>query len=208
MAAASYGITIVKTFTYRGQAEEWSNTYWLEGTPPATQAEALAMARDLAEHEQPLYLGTVTVVRAYVYAGTELHRPADFVIDPLQHADNTAIVGTAVTGTGTYPAGDQAAWIRWKTSLRTEKGKPVYLRKYFHGVPTDEDSPATSDNVSPSWAAAATAFGNSLAAGPVGGGKIADRFRDGDPLLSNSHSTFMTVRTLKRRGKRPLAPAP
>src|SRR5439155_24617012 len=114
---------------------------------------------------------------------------------------------TLTTGTGTHPAGDQALWIRRKTSRRTSKGKPIYLRKYFHGVPTAESSPTTSDNVGTTWGTAAGTFGTNLRTTGVGGfGTITGRGVT-DVILGDAHSSFITTRTLERRGRRPETPS-
>jgi hypothetical protein len=199
--SSQLGITLVKKFTYRGDAsEEWSNTYWFTGAPASTQTQAQSFVDDLASHEKTLYLGTVTVEKAYVFSDNAPGAVAAFVVPSLTGGP---ITGTMTTGTGTYPAGDQAAWIRWKTSRRTEKGRPIYLRKYFHGVPSDEDSPTTADNVSPSWATAANAFATLLEGGTLGYGKVCGRGHTDDVLIGHAISTFIGMRQLKKGRKRP-----
>jgi len=201
--AAACGITLVKKFTYRGDAnEEWSNTYWFDGTAPTTQSEADSMARALAAKEVTVFLGTSQIVRAYVYDDDSPTAVAAFTVD-LTTGSGSPYTGTMTTGTGTYPAGDQAAWVRWKTSRSTSKGKAIYLRKYFHAVPTDEDSPSTADNVSPSWATAAGTFATDLQSGSFWGfGAITGRGH-ADTITGHAVSTFITTRTLHRRGRRP-----
>jgi hypothetical protein len=199
--ATQLGITLVKKMTYRGDPnEEWSNTYWFDGTPPTTQTQAQSFVDDLASHEKTLVLGTVTYLKAYVFNDNAPTAHAAFVVPSFTSGP---ITGTMTTGTGTYPAGDQAAWIRWLTSRRTSKGRPIYLRKYYHGVPTDEDSPTTVDNVSPSWATAAGAFATLLQGGSLGYGKIVGRGHASDVITAHSIAPFIGIRQLKKGRKRP-----
>lgn len=193
-------MTIIKRMTYRGNLEEWANNYWLTGTPPASDAGWKTLADQLIAEEKVCYLGTVAAVRAYGYNDNDPHADSVFVYDYLAAA--ATVSGTASSGTGTYPAGDQAAWVRWGTS-RYARGKRIYLRKYFHGVPTDEDSPSTSDNVAPGWSTAANAYAQKLLDGTAAHGrKIRSQPQD-EVLVSKAVSTYITVRQLRRRGKRP-----
>src|ERR1044072_6383014 len=106
--AAACGITLVKKFTYRGDAnEEWSNTYWFDGTAPATQSEADSMARALAAKEVTVFLGTSQIVRAYVYDDDSPTAVAAFTVD-LTTGSGSPYAGRKKTGTGKHPAGDQA----------------------------------------------------------------------------------------------------
>jgi hypothetical protein len=201
--AAQLGITLVKKMSYRGNAnEEWSNTYWFDGAPPGTRAEAVSFVNDLISREKTLILGTVTYVRAYVFTDNADHAHSAYVLDV---TDIGTVVGTMTTGTGTYPAGDQAAWIRWKTGRVTSKGRPVYLRKYYHGVPTDEDSPSTVDNVSPSWATAAGTFATAMHSGALGYGKLVGRGHLADVISSHTVATYIGIRQLKKGRRRPPA---
>ena len=103
-------------------------------------------------------------------------------------------------------SGDTAQWIRWSTDQLTERGKPIYLRSYFHpGYPSSTVGP---DQVAASWQTAAQAFGDAWITG----------YDDGDSVLHHragphgvvglvaTPSEFVTTRTLKRRGKRPTTP--
>ena len=201
--SAQFGITIVKKMAYRGDPnEEWSNTYWFTGTPPGTQAEADSAAQALATEELPLYLATCEAVRAYIYNDNAPHTPAAFVSD-LTSGPGAPYLGTMLTGTGTYPAGDQAAWIRWATARRTSKGRLIYLRKYYHGVPTEEESPTTADQVVGSWLTPSLTFSAHLAGGTFWGfGQLTGKGHV-DTLGEARSSHFITTRTLERRGKRP-----
>jgi len=200
--AAVVGVTLIKRMTYRGDAsEEWSNQYHFSGSVPADNTAWKALYDALIVQEKTLYLSTCAVVRAYGYDSDADDAVAVDSYDYLAAA--ATVAGTATTGTGTYPAGDQAAWIRWKTSRLNTKGKPIYLRKYYHGVPTEEDSPTTSDTVAAGWITSAQAFGTKMFDGTFLDGRTIRSRLNAETILNRGVSTYITTRTLKRRGKRP-----
>jgi hypothetical protein len=114
-----------------------------------------------------------------------------------------AVPGTLPTGTTVAQSGDTAAWIRWSTDQLTSKGKPIFLRNYYH--PAYSSAGAAPDTIDTGWITAAQEFGDDWIAG----------FTDGDGVLHVRcgpkgavglvalPSSFATTRTLERRGKRP-----
>jgi hypothetical protein len=200
--AAQTGLTIVKKFTYRGNAsEEFSNTYHFTGSVPADATAWKALSDALILQEKTLYLGSASAIRAYGYNSDADDAVAVWSWDYL--AQGTSVPGTIVTGTGSYPAGDQAGWVRWKTSRLNTKGKAIYLRKYFHAVPVAAPSGATTDQILPAWTTAANAFAAKLHDGTFLDGRLITARAHTDVVISHSASTWITTRTLKRRGKRP-----
>lgn len=204
---AETGVTVVKRFFYRGDAtEEFSNQYWFQGaSTPTDTAGWRALFDALVLQEKTLYTSLVTIVRGYGYDSSAEHVPAVWSVD-LTQAPNTVVPGTMAT-TGSIPApGDAAVWIRWKTDKLTSKGKPIYLRKYYHDarIPT-----AGGDAVHSTQQTALNAFGLKLRDGTFLGGQTVRG--PGSPkmpagtsitLLGHGVSSYATTRTLKRRPKR------
>ena len=200
--ATVVGVTIIKRMTYRGDAsEEWSNQYHFTGAVPVDHTAWKALYDALIAQEKTLYLSTCAVVRAYGYDSDADDAVAVDSFDYLAAA--ATVPGTASTGTGTYPAGDQAAWVRWKTSRLNTKGKPIYLRKYYHGVPTEEDNPTTADTVAAGWITSAQAFGTKMFDGTFLDARTIRSRLHAETILNRGVSMYITTRTLKRRGKRP-----
>jgi len=191
-------ITLVKEFDYRGLPEEWSNTYGLTGGPLADYDAMKTLCGSLAAWEKTIYLASSRIVRALVYQpGAEV---AARVIDFSTEMGGDVVGSLAVGSTAIEWAGDQAGWIRGKIGVNV-KGRPVYVRKYYHGGASGTDSDLTIN----AWRTAAA----QLAAGLTGGQLTSGRRwcgPDGEDVTLVAVSDYVTTRTLKRRGKRPTSP--
>lgn len=188
-------MTIVKSFTYRGAAEEWSNTYHLTDHP-ADEAGWRTLSDWLMGYEKTVYSARCTIERSLCYDDSD---------DPVTYTYNLADWGGVVSGTfsasaGAQAPGDVAAWVRWFTGDRNSKGKPVYLRKYFHDV--EVNGYPNADQITSTQVTAYQAFGDQLLT-PIHAG-ISLAKPDGSlPDGPAACSTYATTRTLKRRGRRP-----
>lgn len=194
-------LTIVKSFGYRGTPEEFSNTYFMDGALPASPSSWKTLADNVIAEEKAIFPSNVTIVRAIGHqAGQSV---AVWAYDYLAHSEEVA--GTLTPPSASVPMpGDSAVWIRWSTDALTSKGKPIFLRSYYHGL--FQGNTDTTNDLSP--AAQVTAmqeYGDDWIAG----------FADGDAVvhhragphgvagLTALPSTYITTRTLERRGKRP-----
>lgn len=188
-------ITTIKRFVYRGNQEEWSNTYHFTGTTPADQAAWKTLADALIAQEKTLFGVNQTFVRAYGYAPGNEHSVAQI--------DYVALGGALVTGTGSFASsaptpGDAAFMIRGKVGT-SSTGKSVYIRKYFHGAFCTS---ADADSLNPAQKAAANAFAAKLIDGTLPGSFKWSSPQGTVPAVVSA-LPFITTRTLKRRGKRP-----
>jgi hypothetical protein len=158
----------------------------------------LQLANDLIAHEKLVMPGTVTYVAAYGYNDDAEKAQAvwshDFTVPGPPPA------GTRPAG-GHTMSGDQAAMISWRTSRKNARGKWIYLRKYIHsGAISDTDI----DELDTNYQILLGALVNELS--PAGGafwGGIRSRTH-ADNITATSVSKWVTTRSLKRRGKRPL----
>ena len=194
MAAA--GITIVKSFLYRGVYEEWSNTYHLSAAP-SSRANWIALANALGAAESPCMSSSVTYQRALCYADTD--NASTYTL--YNGSDLTANSGGCSAGSDVHASGDQAAVLSWNTGLSGSTGKAVWLRKYFHGSFVKVYS--NQDSISTTLAANLATFGAALLTTAINGSiYFADKTgrRPDGPVRVDS---VITTRTLKRRGKRP-----
>lgn len=192
-------IVIVKSFVYRGQPEEWSNKYHFTGVTPDDAAEWLTLIDGWANAERGCYTAGTKVVRAYGYEAGSNH--ANFVHDYTNGGVAPGSPGTFAPGTGNAAPGDAAATVRWSTGDYNRRGKLIYCRKYFHDV----WMPAGGhDTLHPDQAAAIASFAGVVTSGFFPGGA---RYcgPQGADLDNHTVDPFITTRTLKRRGKRPLA---
>lgn len=189
----------MKKFTYRGDAnEEFSNKYYLTGTDPASPAAWTTLFDALVAEEKKLFTNNVSIIRGYGYTDDSPTAASVWSRDLVAAA--ATVAGTFVGGGQTTP-GDVAACVRWKTSRLTSKGKPIYLRKYYHGARADA---SVADNVLAAHKTAYEAFATLLWDGAgVDGREIRGPGQASEVILGSSCLPHLTTRTLKRRGKRP-----
>jgi hypothetical protein len=187
---------------YRGTTdEEFSNRYYLRGAPPADDAAWLTLVTDLANLEAICFSPPVKTVRAYGYNDDAANAQSVFSHDWLATGDWP---NGSLTDSGPLMAGDQAGLIEWKTNRKNSRGKFIYLRKYFHHGHVDATN---TDNLGTQTALNYRQFAHELdPAGTAFHGGIRSRTH-ADPLLFIGEYSYVTTRTLKRRGKRPLAHA-
>lgn len=185
-------IVINKIFTYRGVPEEWSNRYHFSGPTPGSLAEWKTLALAIWASERT-FLGTLTNFNGFLgyNAGDNT---ANAIMGP---DDLTAGEKTAGVLSGNSVPGDVAAWVRWSTGERGSKGRPIFLRKYFHSVGT-----SGSDQIVGTARTAMIAYGEKMKDGTLPGGvKICGP--QGAVAGIVKVPTYLTTRTLKRRGKDP-----
>lgn len=203
MAAPTTGLTIIKRFPYRGDAnEEYSNKYLLTGTTPADSTAWRALFDAVVAEEKKLYPSNTSVIAGYGYDSPSDTAHAIWSVD-LTVSPNSPVAGT-YTGGGIRAPGDSAVWVRWGLDRLNSKGKRVFLRKYFHPAPIDtvQNSGNGGDAIMAAWVTAATAFGAFMDGGTLlGSRKVTDRL--GTITVGHAVSTWVTTRSLKRRGKRP-----
>lgn len=208
--ATACGLTVIKRFFRHGvQNEEYSNTYWFTGGPPADDTAWRTFFDAVVTSEKAIYLSSCQVIRGYGYNDDSGHKPGDtgdvapavFSVD-LTVAPNTVVNGSLALGTGIIAPSDAAVWARWKTSRRTNPGgKPIYVRKYFHpAIATDSNN---SDQVLAAQKTALTTHATKMQDGTLPGARKITTCGVNDVILAVGASSWITTRTLKRRGKRP-----
>lgn len=206
MADSACGLTIVKKFTYRGDAnEEYSNTYWFTGTTPVDAAAWKTLADAVIAQEKTVYPSSVKAVRAYGYDSPNDTTGEHAVWSYDYEGAVETVAGTYSTTGLDIMAGDAATWIRWRTDRRTSPGgKLIYLRKYFHPAVRASGS---IDSVATSWRSAAVTFGSYLVGATVPGSRKLCAMHHTEDAASFASddveaALYVTTRTLKRRGKR------
>lgn len=192
-------LTIVKTFTYRGAPEEWSNTYFMDGDLPSDDASWKTLADAVIAEEKTVIDTGQDIIRAIGHKAGE--SVAVWAYDYEAHSEEVA--GTFTPTAGVAQSGDTAAWIRWSTDQKTDKGKPIYLRNYYH--PAYTETGANTDLILPLWATAAGDYGTAWITGFMDGDGVTHHRAGprGAVGLVETVSQYATTRTLERRGRRP-----
>lgn len=188
-------ITLVKEMSYRGESEEFSNTYHLDGTTPSNETEWRALAQAVWETEAGCFAATAKLVRAYGYvAGNNISvAQIDFRVD-LPDITTGQLDSTG----GRKMAGDQAGTFRARGYIGAN-GKRVYATKYMHHGYVNTADP---DTITSFTADAYLAHAAAMIAGTLPGGMkwVCPQAQE----LDQPHaSPWVTTRTLKRRGRRP-----
>jgi hypothetical protein len=190
-------LSLEKSFPYRGGREHFLNEYHLDQVPlDSTVWNSLGSAA--WSFEANVFPSSVQLERIIG------HNPGTPPV--LVYESDVAPPGEGgISGSFTPIAtehecpGDDAVWVRYGTTQKTSRGKPIYLRNYYHAVFYD----ATPDTLSARQKTALDALGAAWVAGINVSGTT---FRRAGPrgAVAQNHQTaqFITTRTLKRRGRR------
>jgi len=118
------GVSVTKSTSFRGVAQEFSNTYYYEftGTPNQTLGDELISL--LVNFEKSIHAPSVTFVRAWAWSagGTK--------------AENNMLSQNSLSGAGTNGGSggndkERAFLVRFRAGTDS-RGRPVYLRKWWH----------------------------------------------------------------------------
>lgn len=193
---AAPGVTLVNSFTYRGAPEEWSNTYHFQGSAPSTPADWRSLVDALVAKVKLILEPAVTIERALCYSDTSSSSVYSY--------DLAAFAGV-VAGTFDLAAngahaqeGDTCYELRWGTGRTTSKGKPIYLRKYYHPALTTLTG---QDVIAPGLQTATDTFASSIMSSSGAWPGLAGP--DGVAPTGYRTMPFVSTRQLRKGRKRP-----
>ena len=123
---ARYGLSVVKTMLFRGVQQHFGNTYYFEA--PILEANTSAL-NDLVDAvvaiDKSLHANNATYVRARLWTADGGPQANHMVIDRLLSG-----TGSAGSTAGSMDR-ERAYLIQFRAGVDT-KGRPVYLRKWYH----------------------------------------------------------------------------
>lgn len=123
---ARVGVSITKTFSFRGAAQEFSNTYYYETPLPVIASVATGLIDAVVALEKPMHGSQVTFLRGRCWTTGGTKAENNMLADkPLSGT------GTAGTGGGSSLDRERAFLVRFRAG-NDSRGRPVYLRKWWH----------------------------------------------------------------------------
>jgi hypothetical protein len=137
---ARIGISLTKSVSYRNSTQEFSNVYYYTSSSPLpTENEADAMIDQLVAIEKAFHSTSVSYVRARCWSQGG------------SPGTNDMILQKNLAGTGSTTADNTMDRERaFLASIRAgvdSRGKPVYLRKWYHSCGTGPGSVAASTTI-------------------------------------------------------------
>lgn len=152
---ARIGISITKSVSFRGSVQEFSNVYYYESSSSLpSAADADTMIDQLKAIEVPFHSTLVTFVRGRLWsqggsAGT-----------------NEMISQKNLSGTGSSTADStldkERAFLAYRRAGVDSRGKPVYLRKWYHSCGAGPGGVAVSTGMSAQTTAMTSTQRNSV----------------------------------------------
>lgn len=120
------GVSITKTCSFRGVAQEFSNTYYYDGPLVVGQSDASALIDAIVALEKPMHYSSVTFKfgRCWSAGGT---KSENHMLD--QHSLSGA--GTNASLPLASQDKERAFLVRFRAGIDS-RGRPVYLRKWWH----------------------------------------------------------------------------
>jgi hypothetical protein len=169
---ARYGVAIQKRCGYRLGTQHFSNQYYYEMNIPSSNLSDLDLVVDeIVAKEKAMFSTAVTFVRGRLWS--QVGTPAQ----------NEMLIDKALSGTGaaaTDPGQDrEAAFLVRARAGNDSRGRPVYLRKWFHllvtsiaGAAIDTGVRANTSEIPAAARSALETFFNSLKAFTVSGQNV------------------------------------
>lgn len=126
---AIWGLSIEKTASFRGVAQVFANVYHYNdagGSP--SDADLTTLLDNIVAHEKTFHASSVTFVRGRVWSAGGSEAANQMRVDK-------SLSGTgALTNNGSFDR-ERAALVRWRAGSDS-RGRPVYLRKWWHVMST------------------------------------------------------------------------
>jgi hypothetical protein len=119
------GVSIEKSMAFRGGVQPFANTYYYSGPVTETATVALtALVDDLKAKEQTQFGAHVSFVRGRCWKADGTQQQNIMIVDKV-------LSGVGAIATHANMDRERAYLVRFRAGVDS-KGRPVYLRKWFH----------------------------------------------------------------------------
>jgi hypothetical protein len=193
---AAPGVVLYKTFSWRGDTEEWGNTYHFVGSAPSSDADWRDLVDALVDLEKTCLGSQVTIERAICYEDTDDSSVYSYDLSAFAGPVQGSYVASA--SSAVIQEGSSSYMARWNTGRRSTKGKPVYLRKYWHPAMSEAGTP---DVVESDLVGFVAAFASDVMSASGDWPGLAGP--DGVAPTGYLAETYTTNRTLRKGRRRP-----
>jgi hypothetical protein len=120
------GVSITKSCSFRGVSQEFANTYYYETPLAVIAATADSMIDAIVALEKPMHASSVSFVRGRAWSAGGTPAQNEQLASKILSG-----VGTNANSPSTAMDKERAFLVRVRAGVDT-KGRPVYLRKWWH----------------------------------------------------------------------------
>jgi hypothetical protein len=152
------GVSITKSTSFRGIQQEFANTYYYQTPLPITQTTAEGLIDAVVAIEKPMHSTAVNFVRGRAWSAGGTPQENEQLAQK-----NIGGAGTNVNGPSTKIDKERAFLVRARAG-NDSRGRPVYLRKWWHLDVTAVASQQISDAQLQNTASLSTAIRDELKA--------------------------------------------
>lgn len=184
---------MIKEFTYRGVARQFSNRYHFSGGTPADSSHWTTFSDAVVTAEKAIFNaesadGAKIIATVGYEAGSEIP-----VFNKTYATDGTLGQGSALGNPG-----DVAFLVRYSTNARSSKNHPIYLFNYYHAC-LAQGSQAFNDQMNGPQRTAAQTYASSWISGFSDGTHTLKRSGpNGDDATGSLVELLVTHRDLPR----------
>jgi hypothetical protein len=148
--AATDSVKVIKNFSYRQSAKDFSNRYHFVGGTPVDDTAWHTLFDAIVLQEKTIYTSEVEIISCVGYiAGSDM---------PVSSKAYSTAGTLSTPALGKLAAGEMCILGRYSTNERSTKNHPIYCFNYWHGAYADYASADEQDVAHPSQTSAVDTY--------------------------------------------------